>query len=342
MSFSKPEVVAPKTFMRAAALSNYIGVAKDVGLNPYKLLRSAGIDANTLANRDLRLPADAVVGLLETSAELSGRSDFALRIAEARRITDFGAISLLIMHQPTLRDVLTTLTRHLNTLNEALALHVVDNGELAIIKEELVVDYPGPKTQCVELIVGAMYGLLRNLLGDDWRPLSVHFTHAAPADLATHRRFLKCNIEFESDFNGIVLPVWELQQPNRTGNPALANYAQQYLDTMQPDAPKSVIKEAQKAIYLLLPLGNASIARVARTLGMHERTLQRRLAAQGQEFSDLVKEARRDLALRYISDKRHSITRISETLGYGQLSSFTRWFSGEFGVSPAEWRRQND
>jgi len=327
--------------MRAAALTNYIGVARDLGLNPYKLLRNAGIDANSLANPDIRLPAEAVVSLLEDSARLSGRSDFGLRMAEARRLTDFGAISLLIMHQPTLRDVLTTLTRHLNMLNESLAMHVVDNGELAIIKEELAVDVPGSKSQCVELIVGAMYGLLKDLLGEDWRPLSVHFTHAAPADLATHRRFLKGDLEFESSFNGIVLPVSDLQKPNRAGNPALAQYAQQYLDTMHPDAPKSMINEARKAIYLLLPLGTASVARVARAVGLHERTLQRRLAADGFEFSDLVKEARRDLALRYISDKRHSITRISETLGYGQLSSFTRWFSAEFGMSPAEWRRKH-
>lgn len=327
--------------MRAAALANYIAVAKDLGLNPYKLLRNSGVDINLLANPENRLPANTVVSLLEDSARLSGRSDFGLRMAEARRLKDFGAISLLIMHQPTLRDVLTTLTRHLNTMNEALAMHVVDNGELAIIKEDLVTEIPGAKAQCVELVVGAMYGLLTHLLGQEWRPLSVHFTHGAPADLSTHRRFLKCDLEFESAFNGIVLPVSDLQKPNRTGDPALANYAQQYLDTMHPDSPQSAIGEARKAIYLLLPLGAASIARVARALGMHERTLQRRLAAEGQEFSDLVKEARRDLALRYIVDKRHSITRISETLGYGQLSSFTRWFSSEFGMSPAEWRRQH-
>lgn len=330
-----------KAFMRAAALSNYIAVARDVGLNPYKLLRGEGVDVNSLANPDTRLPAEKVMSLLETSARLSSRADFALRIAESRRIKDFGAISLLISHQPTLRDVLSTLTRYLNSLNEALAMHVVDNGELAIVKEELVVDVPGPKTQCVELVVGVMYGLLKDLLGDDWRPLSVHFTHAAPADLSTHRRFLKGNLEFESSFNGVVLSVADLQKPNRAGDPALAQYAQHYLDTMHPDSPKSVINEVRKTVYLLLPLGTASIERVARTLGLHERTLQRRLAAEGYEFTALVKEARRDLALRYITDKRHSITRISETLGYGQISSFTRWFSVEFGVSPAEWRRRH-
>ncbi len=94
--------------MRAPALANYIGVAGDLGLNPYKLLLGAGIDVNSLANPDLRLPAEAVVSLLENSAQLSGYAEFALCMAEARRPTDFWAISLLIMHQPALRDVLTT------------------------------------------------------------------------------------------------------------------------------------------------------------------------------------------------------------------------------------------
>lgn len=330
-----------KTFMRAAALSNYVAVAKEFGLNPYKLLRSEGVDVGALANPDARLPAEKVVSLLERSARLCGRADFALTMAEARRLKDFGAISLLILHQPTLRDVLSTMTRQLNKLNEALAMHVVDDGELAIIKEELVVDVPGAKAQCIELIVGTMYGLLRDFLGSDWRAVGVHFTHAAPADVSTHRRFLRGPIEFESAFNGIAMPVSDLQTPNRAGNPALAHYAQQYLDTVQPDTPKSVIGEVRKAIYLLLPIGAASVGRVARGLDLHQRTLQRRLAAEGQEFSDLVNQARRDLALRYIGDKRHSITRISETLGYGQVSSFTRWFSAEFGVSPAEWRRKH-
>jgi hypothetical protein len=43
----------------AAALANYIGVARDLGLNPYKPLRGSGIDVNSLANPDLR----AVVAL---------------------------------------------------------------------------------------------------------------------------------------------------------------------------------------------------------------------------------------------------------------------------------------
>ena len=33
-----------------------------------------------------------------------------------------------------------------------------------------------------------------------------------------------------------------------------------------------------------------------------------------------------------------SISAIGELVGYASLSSFTRWFSDEFGCSPREWR----
>jgi AraC-like DNA-binding protein len=74
---------------------------------------------------------------------------------------------------------------------------------------------------------------------------------------------------------------------------------------------------------------------------MHLRTLQRQLDAENASFSDLLNGVRRDLAVRYLSNKGYSLLQVAEILGYSQLSSFTRWFSLEFGVSPSRWRALN-
>jgi AraC-like DNA-binding protein len=34
----------------------------------------------------------------------------------------------------------------------------------------------------------------------------------------------------------------------------------------------------------------------------------------------------------------YSIGRVAELLGYAVLSSFTRWFSSQFGAAPQTWR----
>ncbi|MEJ8814010.1 helix-turn-helix domain-containing protein [Variovorax ureilyticus] len=43
------------------------------------------------------------------------------------------------------------------------------------------------------------------------------------------------------------------------------------------------------------------------------------------------------MALRYLAQPDYSLTRVLEELGYGQLSSFTRWFISQFEQTPSEF-----
>ena len=83
--------------VRAAALTNYFDVAQQVGLNPLPLLSNAGLSRAMLDNPDHKIPASAVVTLLEESARAADCQSFGLRMAETRQISDFGAVGLLIM-----------------------------------------------------------------------------------------------------------------------------------------------------------------------------------------------------------------------------------------------------
>ena len=85
-------------------------------------------------------------------------------------------------------------------------------------------------------------------------------------------------------------------------------------------------------------MGRATIEQIAQALGMNVRTLQRRLDDSGRTFSDLINEVRRELVLRYMENSRYPLSRIAELLGYSMLSSFTRWFTAQFGVAPVVWR----
>src|ERR1700761_2833700 len=104
--------------VRAAALSNYGQVARQVGLDPTRMLRRAKLDLAVLKNPDLRIPAVVVAALLEESAAQSGCATFGLRMAEARQLSDLGAISLLLKHQGTLREIFAMMARYRHWLNE--------------------------------------------------------------------------------------------------------------------------------------------------------------------------------------------------------------------------------
>lgn len=325
--------------VRSAVLTNYLEVATHSGLNPQAELAAVGLSKAMLLDPEHRIPVPAALQLLENSAAHSGCETFGLRMAESRQLSDLGAVSLLLTHQPTLRDALAVLIQYRHLMNRALAIYVEEAGNLAVIREEVVTASPVPRRQATELALGVMARLCANLLLQHWRPASVHFVHEAPADLRLHRRLFGCDTVFGAEFNGIACPASAFRAPNPNAVPAMARLAQRYLDSLQPDHERSLEFEVRQAVYLLLPMGRATVEQIAQSLGLNVRTLQRRLRDGDASFSDLVNEVRRDLVQRYMQNAGYSMSRIAGLLGYSVPSSFTRWFTAEFGATPANWRQ---
>ena len=329
------------TMTRARVLINFIEVAKSLALNPIPLMRQAGVSRALLEQPEQRLPVSAAAMLLEKSAQESGCETFGLRMAESRQLSDIGVISLLLVHQPTLRDAIKAMVQYRHLLSDSLAIYVEEFEKTIVIREEIVTDIPLVSRQVTELAVGVMYRLCSALLGSAWNPRSVNFTHEPPASLEFHRRFFRCNVVFGAEFNGIVCPAVDLDKPNLMADPALARFAEHYVETFSTNTTRSVALDVRKAIYLLLPIGRASIEQIAEALGTNVRTLQRRLEASGDTFSDLSNSVRRELVMRYIINENYTISQIADLLGYSMPSSFTRWFTAEFGVTPTRWRASN-
>ena len=324
------------TLVRAAALTNFFEVARDLGYNPQDALRRAGFNRALLENPEQRIPVEAAVALLEDAARSSGCLTFGLRMAESRQLSNFGAVSLLISHQATLRDALTTTMQHRHLLNGSLAMQIEDAGKMVIVREEIVSE--GLARQSIELAIGVLFRMCAALLGPSWRPYSVNFSHDAPPELNLHRRLFTCPLEFGSEFNGIVLAAADLDAPNPSADPAMARYAQRFVESLPPVNEPSIVLEVRKAIYLMLSLGRATSDSVAQGLGLSVRTLQRQLGETGTNFTALLNEVRRELAQRYMDNPQFTLARVSELLGYSTPGSFTRWFASEFGVAPAVWR----
>ncbi len=92
--------------LRSASLTNYVEVARSVGLEPYQQLRAAGINRSALLDPDIMIPAEAVGRLLEASAQAAAIEDFGLRLAETRQLSILGPLGFVVQGQPTLRKAL--------------------------------------------------------------------------------------------------------------------------------------------------------------------------------------------------------------------------------------------
>jgi AraC-like DNA-binding protein len=323
---------------RAAVLSHYDEVARKLGLDPLPLLRKVGLTQQMLSVPTHMIPMDSTVALLDLTAQASGCDTVGLMMAEARTLADFGPITLLLMQQSSMRSALETISQYRHVLNEALGLYIEEIGKHTIIREEIVTDYPGNACQSSDMAVGVLMVLFRAFLGAQWRPQSVHFTRDAPSDVQIYKRLFRCPLQFSSDFNGVVCLTADLDKPNVGADAAMASYAKSFLEAMPQSSGNSVVQDVRRAVYLLLPMGRASLEQVSSGFGINERTLQRQLDKSGASFTNILNEVRRELAQRYIDHTTYSMGRIAELLGYSNLSSFTRWFNTQFQSAPSSKR----
>ena len=101
-----------------------------------------------------------------------------------------------------------------------------------------------------------------------------------------------------------------------------------------------LVARAERWVVDNLHTGHVGATRLARALGMSERTLARRLAEDGLTPAGLVDDLRRRLADRYLAARGFPLGRITYLLGYSDLSAFTRAFRRWTGRTPSEWRAE--
>jgi AraC-like DNA-binding protein len=324
--------------IRSAVLSNYVEVARSVGLDPYRMMSEFRLPSAGLTDPEVKVSAAAVGRLLEESARRSGKSDFGLRLADQRTVANLGALALVVREQPTIRKALDVLVGYMFLHSESLLLNMREQDGQLILNLAIDVDRPVPIRQGVELGVGFLHRSFQQLFREHWKPQTVCFTHAAPPRKNVYLKFFGTNVAFNQDFNGIVCASRDIDAAVPAADAKMVRHVQQYLDTLASRRNATMSATVRECIYTMLPSGLCSADSVAARLGVDRRTVHRHLAREGKTFSSLMDSVRAELVTRYIDNRDRPLASLAELLGFSALSAFSRWFRTQFGCSVSEWR----
>jgi AraC-like DNA-binding protein len=117
----------------------------------------------------------------------------------------------------------------------------------------------------------------------------------------------------------------------------LKNFMDQQLQKMEN---QETIKDQVKSILMAsMQYHFPDIETVAQKLHISSRTLQRYLSNENTSFIQILKDTKFDLAKRLLKQKGLTISEIGFTLGYSDISNFSRSFKKYQGVSPLEFRK---
>ena len=154
-------------------------------------------------------------------------------------------------------------------------------------------------------------------------------------------RFVGTKVEFGGDTDEFALNADARELPLIHADPYLNNLLLKNCEAALAGRTGDVSQlrtSVENAISSLLPHGRVLVEDVACTLGMSERTLARKLSEEGLNFTEILQQLRRDLAIRYLDDRKLHVSKIAWLLGFHEVSAFTHAFKRWTGRTPSEMR----
>jgi len=99
-----------------------------------------------------------------------------------------------------------------------------------------------------------------------------------------------------------------------------------------------VVTRIRRLLRTMVISPDCSVSAAADRIGVHRRTLNRKLAVAGTTFHQEREEARREVACQLLENTRMAASEIAEVLGYADSAAFSRAFHRWTGSTPTRWR----
>jgi AraC-like DNA-binding protein len=320
----------------SATLRDYLGRYPGIQLD--RLALSAGVDPAQLGKPDAFLDQQHWFTLVEAAARATGDGYFAIGFVEQMPWKDFGVLAYVGFNSATVGNALENLARYFAVQQTGGGLEIERGRDTSVT---YVVDDPGTDHgQIAEGLFALLTRLLREALGDPaWKPRAIGFRHDPPTRLDRHVKFFGVQPRYHQRANKLTLASSDLERRFARADPDLLPHLLAHAAASIAAMPKpGANNDVHRAVIAALGAGDPTIERVASTLGLSPRSLQRRLQAEGRSFKEVVDDTRLDLAKRYLKDATLTLTETAFLLGYSDLSAFSRAFRRWTDISPLEFR----
>ena len=189
---------------------------------------------------------------------------------------------------------------------------------------------------------GIILSRLQRLLVERLAPRTIELTAAGGgSEPARVVKWLGTRATYGGTMTRIVFRPETWRRRLAGAQPALGFLLAHYADerVVQRSRAEDPLAEIRAAIRIEQENGEARIARVARRLGMTERTLQRRLAENDVTFRQLLGEQLSERAKQLLAQRNLAIGEVAYALGYSEQTAFSRAFRRWTGLTPNDYRR---
>lgn len=335
----------PSAVVRGAALRKYIEFVAQLGGDGQALLARFQIDPAVLANRHAVIPYRAFVQLLERTAVELACPDFGMRLAAVQEGTKvLGPLEVAMRNSATVGAAFRYCAEHVRAYSTATRVALEERpGEGAVfLRCDILVPKLPPHPQVLEHGLLLTQHAARQLSGGQVQAREIWFAHEPISPMGTYRANFGAVVKFGQAQNGAWFDARDLDVAVADADPQLYELATHFIAQRFPSSEPGLSMRVRAIVERLLLAGACTYGAVAAELGMHPRTLQRRLRAEAESFESIKDGVRRDIALRYLRQPDIPLIRVAEMLGYSETSVLSRSCYRWFAASPRQLRAGAD
>jgi AraC-like DNA-binding protein len=308
-------------------------------------LRRAALEPGDLTDPDRRVPLIRYLELLEICAELLDDPQFGLKFGARYEPRHAGVVGNVALASRTVREAFEMVGRYMPTMVDGTVHGLEVTGGLAFVYwyyiDPLMMSY----RQKADWAIAFACNLLRTGLGEPrFTPREVllpQLGDETPQQRRIRAEVMGEDIRVGHPWAGIRIDARLLDRPMATADAMVENLMRHYGDLRLAALPeqRGEIEQLRREIARVLVKGETGIERVAKSMGMSVRTLQRRLQENGLAYSDLQEDVRKTLAVNLLENDTLALSEIAFSLGYSDVSAFNHAFRRWVGQSPGDYRR---
>ncbi len=329
--------------VRAAYLNDFVAILRDVGVPVDRFMAESSLPQNIEEMPQMQISTPTAVDWLAKVGNDINPMELGL-LASVYATSS----SLFPLQQTVIKSAHSGIKR----LEALLGLMLYEDRTLKIrIRQKAdsyCVDIQSPlknhRYNCFQewICFQAIIAIIRSVTDPGWCPRELSFTsHIRPPEVI-YNAYPNTRIFCAQPRTSITIPTSDLLKTyGKVGATALDPQTLIKVTNMYHEAaPWELPSYLRALVKPYLTDGPIKIDSVSEITGISTRTLQRNLKENGSSYSQIIQEARFELACSHLNNQNMKVIDVAIALGYENPQHFSRAFRRFAGITPSEYRTQ--
>lgn len=319
----------------------FVRAAEEYGINPKDILVGSGIKMSELDDPLRIITTEQEIMVARRLAQLAPPKICGLDLGIHHHLISKGKLGMAAMCCETGLDALKFMLDYIDLTSTYFQYDLTADGKKGRVRMKGLVKLDDFGIYVFETEAVSLYTICAMILDNGHVFDEMHIAYPAPAYAARYEKIFQCPVFFDASEHQLLFDASLLYKPLKHANPLVLKVLEQECRQLcQRLNERATVREKIRHELMFLEEDYPTLDQLAQRINMPERTIRRKLTAEGTSYKDILSAIREQRALAMIAAKNLSMKKIAEKLGYSEVASFYHAFKTWTGKTPANYRKK--